>query len=827
MVNYQAVMRCIRLVPRKGLWLLFLVFAMAAKGDWLIVTNKNSPTFFESAENPFRPDAALRVVADEPRGFVVLYERGVERWSGAGQREWSARYLNNDFAKLDCLTVDPQGNTYVAGKLYFTGELGGMGMTNNSLVPGPNGHVQAFVAKLDPQGKGLWYQLFESAGPTIWSLAMDLDGGVVFAGRIGGANQLGRFGNLVFSETAFSSAFAAKIAANGAPQWVKVYNQFTANRSTCEANSIAVDSTGIYIGGVASFSVQFGSQQLQTSGNWIGKLGLNGTEQWIRATGGTLSQGPGLLSQGGKVWYLLWRDRILQRWDSAGTLVASIGVAGNSERDSASVTQFALNQEGEPMVVGSSVGYSFVGTNMLTAGAGRPMVWYGQWDAAGNLLRSRILATTTNANPATSQDKVGYNAFGATPAGDLILAGNFNPGMKFLGNSIPGPGGFLGSSFLARMTKPALVPELKQQPVAALEVDSGGSLFIGVQVDGPAPFTFQWRKNGEPLSYLSTNVLQITNVTLADAGLYDVVVSNAHGEVVSSPCVFTVRPPFRISGHPSDRLVILSGEISGTDIGLASLTQSSLLDKTLSCHITNTTSARYPLDGRFKIILSSSSYQIPADGALGAHAGSLIPGFLLGEQYFGMRLRRMVFDGRPDGALNLTASGQFDFHLDIAAADGCCMVGEYSLSGGAKTATFRVATTSFVPNGGFQWFKDGVAIQGATASSLHFANVVEGDAGLYHCVVTDRGYSETSLAARLDVRVGTIPNPPVKLDVKTFLISPGSLTVPSWPAGYVLQRTETLSPAVWQTIATAPPAVVDIQNGSGFLRLWSEGLPPQ
>lgn len=807
-----------------ALFLLSLLFSAGlSHGQWLVATNRNSASFLNVPENPFRPDAAIQVIADEPRGFVLLYERGVERWDDTGHRVWSSRYLNDDFAKLECMTVDAQGNIYVAGKIAFVAELGGLGMTNNSAVPGPNGHVQAFIAKLNPQGQGVWYQLFEAAGPTIWSLAMDKDGGVVFAGRIGGLNQLGRFGSLRFSETVYSSAVAGKISSDGAPQWVRVYNQFTTNRSTCEANSIAVDDSGIYVSGIISFSIQFGSYQLQTSGNWIGKLGANGTEQWIRAAGGTASQGSRLMSRGGKVWLLLWRDRILQRWDAAGTLVTTIGVATSSERDTAQVRQLSLNKDGDPLIVGSSTGYSIVGTNLLSAGTSRPMLWFAQWTAAGDFVRGRILATTTNANPTTSQDTVGYSAFDCTPAGDLIVAGSFYPGMKFLEKPVAGPGGFAGSAFLARLVKPGYAPELKQQLVSSYEVDTGAALSLVILADGPPPLSYTWRRNGEPIPNFNTNLFRIPEATMADAGPYDVIVSNAHGEIVSSVCQVTIRPPFTISAHPQDRFVILSGEIAGTNIGLVALSASSLSDKTLSLHITNTTSPRFPLDGRFKVILSPSTYRIPGDGDLGAHAGSWIAGFPLGDQFFGSRLRRMTFsDGRLDGMLNLSAAGRFDFHLEIAGADGCCAVGEYALSGGANTAVFSVSTTRTVPNGQFQWYKNGNPIEGATASLLQLLSVTEIDAGLYHCVVTDRGYTEVSRAARLDVRTGTTSLPPALLDLKAITFTTSSMTVLSWPAGYVLQRTDTLSPASWQTIATVPPAVVEFQGPGGFLRLLAE-----
>jgi hypothetical protein len=78
----------------------------------------------------------------------------------------------------------------------------------------------------------------------------------------------------------------------------------------------------------------------------------------------------------------------------------------------------------------------------------------------------------------------------------------------------------------------------------------GGALLnfaIGtVAVDGQGPFSYSWLLNGTPLetnaSFISieTNSLTATSVTLADAGSYQLVVSNAYGSVTSSPVTLTI-----------------------------------------------------------------------------------------------------------------------------------------------------------------------------------------------------------------------------------------------------------------------------------------------
>jgi len=77
---------------------------------------------------------------------------------------------------------------------------------------------------------------------------------------------------------------------------------------------------------------------------------------------------------------------------------------------------------------------------------------------------------------------------------------------------------------------------------------------FSVTVSGAAPFTFQWRKDGADLvdgptgtgstiSGAATATLSIRRPGDADAGTYDVVISNACGAVASSGAVLTLRNP--------------------------------------------------------------------------------------------------------------------------------------------------------------------------------------------------------------------------------------------------------------------------------------------
>ncbi|WP_404423530.1 S8 family serine peptidase [Nibricoccus sp. IMCC34717] len=70
-------------------------------------------------------------------------------------------------------------------------------------------------------------------------------------------------------------------------------------------------------------------------------------------------------------------------------------------------------------------------------------------------------------------------------------------------------------------------------------VGSGGALKLGAVIDGQDGMTFQWYKDGVPISGATQSVLTRTSFTEADAGSYTLAATNALGTTVSSPAVVT------------------------------------------------------------------------------------------------------------------------------------------------------------------------------------------------------------------------------------------------------------------------------------------------
>jgi hypothetical protein len=87
-------------------------------------------------------------------------------------------------------------------------------------------------------------------------------------------------------------------------------------------------------------------------------------------------------------------------------------------------------------------------------------------------------------------------------------------------------------------------PMISQQPTpAAVTRFINGSVTFTAAALGSLPLSYQWQHGTSPISGATATSLSLTGVQPADAGSYNVVVSNLHGSVTSSNAVLTVTTP--------------------------------------------------------------------------------------------------------------------------------------------------------------------------------------------------------------------------------------------------------------------------------------------
>ncbi len=109
-----------------------------------------------------------------------------------------------------------------------------------------------------------------------------------------------------------------------------------------------------------------------------------------------------------------------------------------------------------------------------------------------------------------------------------VVPGQFNVNDLLIAAAPPGA---LAASIISG---PAVEPGafVVQGTTASLKVVAGGT----------SPLGYQWRKDGVVVPGLVAGTLSLTNVTVADSGQYDVVVTNLYGSITSSVASLTVLP---------------------------------------------------------------------------------------------------------------------------------------------------------------------------------------------------------------------------------------------------------------------------------------------
>lgn len=109
-------------------------------------------------------------------------------------------------------------------------------------------------------------------------------------------------------------------------------------------------------------------------------------------------------------------------------------------------------------------------------------------------------------------------------------------------DAVSGTLGMPANASFSFATPVVVAPAIVSAP-AAQTVIAGSSASFAVQASGTAPLVYQWRKAGTPITGNAsalTATLTLTGVSVADAGLYDVVVSNPAGSVTSEGAQLTV-----------------------------------------------------------------------------------------------------------------------------------------------------------------------------------------------------------------------------------------------------------------------------------------------
>ncbi|HVS50888.1 MAG TPA: immunoglobulin domain-containing protein [Opitutaceae bacterium] len=261
-------------------------------------------------------------------------------------------------------------------------------------------------------------------------------------------------------------------------------------------------------------------------------------------------------------------------------------------------------------------------------------------------------------------------------------------------------------------------PTITTQPVNAT-VNAGTSVTFTVVASGTGTLSYQWKKSGTPIAGATSASFTIASPQSADAGSYTVTVTNSGGSATSSAATLTVNTAATaptITVQPANVSVLAGGSATFTVVASGTAPLSYQWTKS-GVAIVGATGASYAIAGAQSG--DAGTYAVTVTNSAGAATSNAAT---------------LTVTSRPAIVTQPT---------NIVAVTG-------------GNATFSV-----VASGGalaYQWYKDGIAISGATAASYTITGVQPANAGSYICVVTNSAGSIVSSIASLSVSAtGTTP----------------------------------------------------------------------
>jgi hypothetical protein len=271
---------------------------------------------------------------------------------------------SSDYQQPTSVAVDHSGNVWMTGIFRGSVNFGG-----NTLVS--KGNIDAFVAKLDPNGSHLWSKSFGTpSSDAPHDIAVDKSDNLILL--------IGTAGPIDFGGGSIAGGLAiVKFDPSGGHLW---------SRSTPVAGNanyiVRTDPMGnIVLGGDFTFTLDFGGGPMTTAGGqdiFVSKLDPTGKHLWSRQFGDAQDQAGWALAV-----------------DASGSIVITGGISGTA---------------------------SF-GGGALTS-AGHNDVFVAKLDSAGHHLWSRSYGNF---------DEQHGTSVIADAAGDVFVAGNFQGGIDFGG----------------------------------------------------------------------------------------------------------------------------------------------------------------------------------------------------------------------------------------------------------------------------------------------------------------------------------------------------------------------------------------------------------
>ncbi|MEI7732703.1 MAG: immunoglobulin domain-containing protein [Verrucomicrobiota bacterium] len=353
---------------------------------------------------------------------------------------------------------------------------------------------------------------------------------------------------------------------------------------------------------------------------------------------------------------------------------------------------------------------------------------------------------------------------------------------------------------LALLYLPVITSHPQSQPTLL-----GHTANFSVTAGSIAPLSYQWRFNGANLGWATNNTLTIQNVQEANAGIYQVAVSNMYGRVMSRVVALSVlyQPALTTQPQSQTNLAGASAVFGVTATGTAPLVCqwykavgnnpfTAIAGETnLTLRLAN---LRWTDAGDYQVVITND---YGGATSVVASLSVLSPPVIMSQpqSYTNVLGTAVVFDVTVAGTaplsfqwlcdgIPLPAATNTQFAIPQAQATNagnytCILSNRYGMATSAVatltvlcpptiTAQPQSRTNAWGAPSGFtvtatgaaplvyQWFREDAILLVSTNSQFRVTHVLPGDAGDYYCVVSNVYGMATSVVATL-----TVLSPPI------------------------------------------------------------------
>ena len=353
-----------------------------------------------------------------------------------------------------------------------------------------------------------------------------------------------------------------------------------------------------------------------------------------------------------------------------------------------------------------------------------------------------ILGASAAAVPTASFSwrKNGTTIAGATSSTLTIAAATSADAGTYTVYAVNSAGSALSNDAVVSVAAPttpsgASAPVITTQPVNQTGAPWSTATFTVAASGSPAP-TYQWLKNGSPISGWTNATLTLIALSPNDTATYCAVATNSAGSVTSNPATLTVTT----SATPPPPTTVAPA-ITTQPISVTAMAQASA---TFSVAASGTPATTYQwyrngtaVNGATNATLSFSSLSTADAGTYTATATNSA-------------------GSATSNPATLTVT-PLPVPTTIAPVITTQPVSQTGAPWG--TATFTVAASGS-PAPTYQWLKNGTPISGWTNATLTLTALSTNDSATYTAVATNSAGSATSNPATLTVTTSTITPPP-------------------------------------------------------------------